>query len=864
MGRNVIWVLVGLAWAAIALVIGAEFWSRSVSAQQLRPGSVWGNPLTTQAPPRDSTPTQILDVKGVFFADDYGTAHNFVPGGGTDDTAAIAAALQAAQNAGGGTVYLGPYSYLVNSANLVVQPGVELSCQRELIPLNPQYDFTSRQCALYIDSTHTLSLRGGISNIYVLNSNITYPTTTRQAITALANFTGTGVTVNWHESHIRNVFVGGFNQCIDWGGAYSRPRFDNVYGDCQNGARFDGVHDQGAIHTMEFHPYMNADPAFAIVDYAISGAADNGAGLYRLTLPANVLITGDTIYVHDTTGAQGANGKWTVTYVDATHVDLQGSATAPAPTGNTTINQTYVTVSSTANLAVGQTVTGTGIPGGATIVAVSPGGPGIVLSAPATATGALVPLTIGNTAYSAGGTARINTNMRTGVGFAFTNSELISCIDCFAYGYVTGSHIGTAAGWIQFVNFSYDSDSTLRDNSNIGVLVDGTSYGFSWIGGFTSSVDRAISIASGANAVPNVISGVSLSKPATPHNVMIEHVSGYVSYNGVTSGSGAYYMVFGPGTPIHALVSNSIWPSGLSAFSDETARSSVVFAPTNDIPNASVGIKLTNTGRISVGASTSSITVPLVVSGSSTADVSRGAEIQISNLTATPTTKFMRVNNVGALQILNSAYSTPIMTLTDGGAATFPAAMQLPVLSLNTATPYMRWYANGAGVDQKYWDFGAAAAGDLTLRADNDAFTLSNPALKFVRGAGYTVTSATVYTAAGVQALQCDVTQHCQRGNATAPTIASGACGALTNGAVVAGSNDQSMEITIGAAATTSCAITFAGTWTLAPRSCSLTPSNAAAAAWGTTGAYISGHTATTVTITGSALAGANYSVQCE
>ena len=72
------------------------------------------------------------------------------------------------------------------------------------------------------------------------------------------------------------------------------------------------------------------------------------------------------------------------------------------------------------------------------------------------------------------------------------------------------------------------------------------------------------------------------------------------------------------------------------------------------------------------------------------------------------------------------------------------------------------------------------------------------------------------------------------------PTIASGACGATTNGAVVAGSTNQTGSITIGAAGTSTCTVSFSATLGAAPKACIIQPANSAAAAVGTTAAYIS------------------------
>lgn len=59
----------------------------------------------------------------------------------------------------------------------------------------------------------------------------------------------------------------------------------------------------------------------------VSGVADNGSGLCRVAFTgAHARNTGDTIVISGVVGTTEANGSWTVTRVDSTHVDLQGSA----------------------------------------------------------------------------------------------------------------------------------------------------------------------------------------------------------------------------------------------------------------------------------------------------------------------------------------------------------------------------------------------------------------------------------------------------------------------------------------------------------------------------------------------------------
>jgi len=58
----------------------------------------------------------------------------------------------------------------------------------------------------------------------------------------------------------------------------------------------------------------------------VSGAANNGSGLIRLTVGSTSgWSTGDSKTVRDVGGVTAANGTWDITVIDATHIDLQGS-----------------------------------------------------------------------------------------------------------------------------------------------------------------------------------------------------------------------------------------------------------------------------------------------------------------------------------------------------------------------------------------------------------------------------------------------------------------------------------------------------------------------------------------------------------
>lgn len=68
-------------------------------------------------------------------------------------------------------------------------------------------------------------------------------------------------------------------------------------------------------------------PSLAAI--SVTGTANNGSGLIRLTLSTTTgLSTGNTKVVSGVVGTTEANGTWVITVIDGTHVDLQGSTFA--------------------------------------------------------------------------------------------------------------------------------------------------------------------------------------------------------------------------------------------------------------------------------------------------------------------------------------------------------------------------------------------------------------------------------------------------------------------------------------------------------------------------------------------------------
>ena len=96
----------------------------------------------------------------------------------------------------------------------------------------------------------------------------------------------------------------------------------------------DGSVSIGDNGWIDCHDPFGGNAAWIGTQYdtlAITGAADNGAGLIRLTVPNHNFATGNAgVHVLNMqfAGVTNATGLWTLTVIDASHVDLQNSVFA--------------------------------------------------------------------------------------------------------------------------------------------------------------------------------------------------------------------------------------------------------------------------------------------------------------------------------------------------------------------------------------------------------------------------------------------------------------------------------------------------------------------------------------------------------
>lgn len=371
----------------------------------------------------------------MFHVRDYGAVGN----GTTDDAAAIQAAIDAAQAAGGGIVRLGPRRYRAAASEIVVKENVCL--EGPLFPggQRPSANYGAIPGTILLASTRTVRVMRGatLRRIALIRDGLgSPPTTMRAGVTLRAGMAGTAITIGdgsstQHDALVEDMLVLGFDLALRADNS-QRVNIRRMRGDNRNGIWLSRTFDVTRIQDVHFWPFLTGNlGGVSLVQSTISNVANNGSGLVRITTSAaHNLVTGDLVNVFGVNGVAAANTRATATVVDSTRVDLQGTS-----------------------------FSGT---------------------------------------YSGGGTLAVWNNRRQGTAFRVESSDVAEFVNCFCYGYDIGFDLGDGSQAIQLHNCSIDDLLTLRDPVTVGAWIRGSAFRTKWVGGFISSMATAIRVNSNA------------------------------------------------------------------------------------------------------------------------------------------------------------------------------------------------------------------------------------------------------------------------------------------------------------------------------------------------------------------------------
>lgn len=522
--------------------------------------------------------------------------------GTTDDQGPINTALTACGAAGGGWVVLSNGRYLVDTVGLTVPSRCIVYCPVPLLGNANPTNYSSVPYGVILNSaqTITMSKNSGWQGCPVLQKAMVnssawadYPSLTqRDTLNLVATFAGNGFTFSANDVQIRDTFIGGFTLAVNGNtSGTARLQMDHVNIDATKCLLLDNSHDISRLTHVECFPFMTSGFTNAQTSFNISNIANNGSGLYRVTLGTTsaIPVTGDTVWISQTVvGPQSVQArKWVITVIDTTHFDLQSSPGTGSftTTGNTSnLSTTVCGLLSTASIGVGQGITGTGIPGSTTVTFISPNGGCLGLSNAATATNSGTTLTFADTAYSSGGTANLDASFRTGIGMEFTNSEGIIGQDLFSFGHSNGYHAGTGMTWLScsgcWTDGPFNNDVTI-----VSLLIDSTAKGTTWAGGRLNNT--AIQVNSSSAFAAGTFTGINMDSTASNWMPVIEMDQGIATFTGNTSSNGNGFYVIQDAISSATFVGNSL--EGRFAFQTITGPAKVNAIANNTLTTSYAG-----------------------------------------------------------------------------------------------------------------------------------------------------------------------------------------------------------------------------------------------------------------------------------
>ncbi|HVH73451.1 MAG TPA: hypothetical protein VM755_00905 [Stellaceae bacterium] len=253
---------------------------------------------------------------------------------GVDVTNIIEADAARLWTLGGGVLQLPPSACRVGGdrdLDITADPGVTIRgsvASAGWVANNATAPYT-----LLLDPRHTIKLgsHSALFGLRIARQGIGAPTDLREALTEVARFAGTALTLSGiRDVTLDYVTINGFATAISQKRS-DRVHYDHVMGDDTNFLALDGCGDTCTAYQMEAWDFVTGPYNISPQQEAPAIRAFGGSrGEIEVALsrpPRYPFQTGDTIIIGNTTHTyQPPNGRYTITRIDDTHFMLNGSS----------------------------------------------------------------------------------------------------------------------------------------------------------------------------------------------------------------------------------------------------------------------------------------------------------------------------------------------------------------------------------------------------------------------------------------------------------------------------------------------------------------------------------------------------------
>ncbi|HVR10275.1 MAG TPA: hypothetical protein VMW75_19665, partial [Thermoanaerobaculia bacterium] len=466
---------------------------------------------------------------------------------------------------GGGRLLIGNNRYAHDSAaNWVVPQGCTVASSGPVAgdpATNPVNWASTTGGAILINPAYTISLGGALDGVLVAPYGMGPAASGQAYYQQVLSFTGTGVTQTADRAALLHSAIVGFALALtnNDGAGHARMIMDDVLIDDTAGMLFNASND--VAHISKVHAWPWTGGSINNIPYdaeAVSGVANNGSGLIRLTIASAAdYATGNVVEVQGVGGAVGADcDKCTITVIDGTHIDLQGSAFAGAtPSCNWAGTENVIACASVSQVTPGGAVSGTNITTGSTVLAVDPINKKVWLSKYTQGPepgGVTVTFALGT--YTSGGQVVLNGMRRSGAFLEVENSTQNDFHDLFEYNYAIGYYAHTGALWTFLHDASCDGLIVAAGGVTTDrcYLLDSTALETEIIGGEAGGSTIALDEETTGNNLANDMEGVNIRGGGLANLAII--------LNGVTGSTGDYMKLGGISTPASAANPTFIGP----------------------------------------------------------------------------------------------------------------------------------------------------------------------------------------------------------------------------------------------------------------------------------------------------------------